>query len=485
MTPLPANPIPAPTNSKTPPRKTKIICTLGPATDSAVVLRALILAGANVFRLNMSHATHEWVREIVHKIRRVSSDLGIVTGILLDTQGPAIRTGDLETKLDLKPGDIFEFTVRGEKSGEVASVDVNYEGLVNDISVGDTVLVDNGVIHMKVLAKDHHRIRCQVLTKGTLGSRRHINLPGVRVNLPPLTEKDLKDVELGASLGVDYVALSFCREASDIQELRRVLGEHGSQARVIAKIEDQHAVKFINSIIEASDIVMVARGDLGIECPMEDLPIIQRQIVKRCIERGRQVIVATHMLESMIENPMPTRAEITDVANAVFEQADAIMLSGETTVGKYPVEAVGVLDRVARRIERAGGLNFAEFAVTKSSRQKTVHSAVQLANSMQESKILVFTKRGYLADHFSQHRPLRAPIYAFTPSEQVARRLTLNWATLPIVMPFDLRPDFTIAEAERLLLAAGLVSHGDEVIILTDVVVGPDRFDSIQIRRIA
>lgn len=296
MTPLPANPIPSPANSKTPPRKTKIICTLGPATDSAEVLRALILAGANVFRLNMSHATHEWVREIVHKIRRVSSDLGIVTGILLDTQGPAIRTGDLETKLDLKPGDIFEFTVRGEKSGEVASVDVNYEGLVNDISVGDTVLVDNGVIHMKVLAKDHHRIRCQVLTKGTLGSRRHINLPGVRVNLPPLTEKDLKDVELGASLGVDYVALSFCREASDIQELRRVLGEHGSPARVIAKIEDQHAVKFINSIIEASDIVMVARGDLGIECPMEDLPIIQRQIVKRCIERGRQVIVATHML---------------------------------------------------------------------------------------------------------------------------------------------------------------------------------------------
>ncbi|MEX1118178.1 MAG: pyruvate kinase [Terrimicrobiaceae bacterium] len=485
MTPLPANPIPSPDTTPNPPRKTKIICTLGPATDSSDVLRALILAGANVFRLNMSHATHEWVSEVVQKIRKESSDLGVVTGILLDTQGPAIRTGDLKTKLDLKPGDIFEFTVRGEKSGEVASVDVNYEGLVNDISVGDTVLVDNGVIHMKVLAKDHNRIRCQVLTQGTLGSRRHINLPGVRVNLPPLTEKDLKDIELGTSLGVDYVALSFCREASDIEELRRVLGEHGSAARIIAKIEDQHAVKFINSIIEAADIVMVARGDLGIECPMEDLPIIQRRIVKRCIERGRQVIVATHMLESMIENPMPTRAEITDVANAVFEQADAIMLSGETTVGKYPVEAVGVLDRVARRIERTGGLNFAEFAVTKSSREKTVQSAVQLANSMPDSKILVFTKRGYMADHFSQQRPLKAPIYAFTPSEQVARRLTLNWATLPIVMPFDLRPDFTIAGAERLLLAAGLVAHGDEVVILTDVVVGPDRFDSIQVRRIA
>jgi pyruvate kinase len=485
MTPLPTPPDLTKPSTNSPTRKTKIICTLGPATESVEVLTSLILAGANVFRLNMSHAPHDWVRMIVQRIRKVSADLGVVTGILLDTQGPAIRTGDLENKLDLKAGDIFEFTVRGDKSSEVASVDVNYEGLVNDISVGDVVLVDNGVIHMKVLAKDHHRIRCEVLTKGTLGSRRHINLPGVRVNLPPLTEKDIRDVELGASLGVDYVALSFCREASDIEELRKLLGALGSQARIIAKIEDQHAVKFINSIIDAADVVMVARGDLGIECPMEELPIIQRRIVKRCIARGRQVIVATHMLESMIENPMPTRAEITDVANAVFEQADAIMLSGETTVGKYPVEAVGVLDRVARRIERTGGLNFAEFAETKSSRQKTVQAAVQLANSMPGSKIMVFTKRGFMADHFSQLRPLKAPIYAFTPSEQVARRLTLNWATLPIVMPFDLRPDFTIAEAEKLLLARGLVAHGDEVIVLTDVMVGPERFDSVQLRRVS
>jgi pyruvate kinase len=486
MTPLPAAPNLTTTTAPLPPtRKTKIICTLGPATESSEVLTALIKAGANVFRLNMSHAPHDWVRAVSKKIRQVSSDLGVVTGILLDTQGPAIRTGDLETKLDLKPGDIFEFTVRGDKSAEVASVDVNYEGLVNDISVGDTVLVDNGVIHMKVLAKDQNRIRCEVLTKGVLGSRRHINLPGVRVNLPPLTDKDLADIELGVSVGVDYVALSFCREAADIEELRKVLGEHGSQARIVAKIEDQHAVKHINSIIDAADVVMVARGDLGIECPMEELPIIQRRIVKRCIERGRQVIVATHMLESMIENPMPTRAEITDVANAVFEQADAIMLSGETTVGKYPVQAVEVLDRVARRIERTGGLNFSQFAETKTTRHKTVQSAVQLANSMPGAKILVFTKRGYMADYFSQFRPVRAPIYAFTPSEQVAKRLTLNWATLPVVMPFDLRPDFTIAEAEKLLLARGLVNHGDEIIVLTDVVVGPERFDSIQLRRVS
>lgn len=465
-------------------RKTKIICTLGPATDSPEKLRALILAGANVFRLNMSHAPHDWVRDVVKKIRAISTELGTITGILMDTQGPAIRTGDLPSKLDLKPGEIFDFTVRGENSEDVRSVDVNYDGLVNDISVGDTVLVDNGVIHMKVLSKDFHRIRCEVLTEGVLGSRRHINLPGVKVNLPPLTEKDLADVALGASVGVDYVALSFCREASDIDALKRVLTEHGSEAKTIAKIEDQHAVSVVDDIIDHADAIMVARGDLGIECPMEELPIIQRRIVKRCIQSGRQVIVATHMLESMIENPVPTRAEITDVANAVYEQADAIMLSGETTVGKYPIECVQVFDRVARRIERSGGADFSAEAETKNVRQKTVKAAVSLANQIPGSKIIVFTKRGFMADHFSQLRPKEAPIYAFTPSKTVARRLTLNWATQPVVMPFELNPEHTIAEAERLLLQRGLIEVGDQLVVLTDVMTSKERFDSIQLRRV-
>ena len=466
-------------------RKTKIICTLGPATDSPEKLRALILAGANVFRLNMSHAPHDWVRTVVKNIRSISSDLGVITGILLDTQGPAIRTGDLKTKLNLRPGDIFEFTVRGAQSEDVHSVDVNYEGLVNDISVGDVVLVDNGVIHMKVLSKDYHRIRCEVLTEGVLGSRRHINLPGVKVNLPPLTEKDLADVAVGTSVGVDYVALSFCREASDVDALRRVLDQHGSQARIVAKIEDQHAVSVLDDIIEKCDVIMVARGDLGIECPMEELPIIQRRTVMRCIQKGRQVIVATHMLESMIENPLPTRAEITDVANAVFEQADAIMLSGETTVGKYPIECVQVFDRVARRFEQIGGAGFHEEAETLSIRHKAVRSAVELANSIPESKIVVFTRRGFMADHFSQLRPEKAPIYAFTPTEEVARRLTLNWATVPIVMPFQQDPEQTVAEAEKLLLNRGMVQLGTQLVVLTDIVTGRERFDSIQVRKVA
>ena len=310
-------------------RKTKIICTLGPATDSPEVLARLIAAGANVFRLNMSHGTHEWVRTVVPRIREVARQTSANIAIMMDTQGPAIRTGDVATNLDLHPGDVVEFTVRGAKSEEHYSVDVNYDGLIDDIHDGDVVMVDNGNIHMKVLAKKENRVQCEVLTRGVLGSRRHINLPGVKVNLPPMTEKDLKDIVVGVETGVDYFALSFCRERSDVDAMRAELKRLGSDAHIIAKIEDQHAVKHVKEIIDAADAVMVARGDLGIECPMEELPIIQRRIVKTCLQVGKPVIVATHMLESMITNPLPTRAEITDVANAVYEQADAIMLSGD------------------------------------------------------------------------------------------------------------------------------------------------------------
>src|SRR5437660_3872689 len=233
-------------------RKTKIICTLGPASEKPEMLRQLVREGADVFRLNMSHAQHDWVREIIPRIRAIAEELGRSVAILMDTQGPAIRTGDLKTELHLKPGDILEFTVRGAKSEEAYSVDVNYDGLINDINEGDTVLVDNGVIHLLVLEKRENRIRCKVMTPGTLGSRRHINLPGVRVNLPPLTQKDLGDIALGVEMNVDFVALSFARKKSDLQELRRVLKKAGSRARVVAKIEDQSAVRHIGQMIEAA-----------------------------------------------------------------------------------------------------------------------------------------------------------------------------------------------------------------------------------------
>ena len=465
-------------------RKTKIIATLGPASETPERLRDMILAGTNIFRLNMSHAHHDWVRTIVPRIRGIAAELDTQIGILMDTQGPAVRTGDLGTKLDLKIGDIMEFTVRGARSEELYSINVNYDGLIDDINEGDTVLVDNGVIHLKVLSKLNNRIRCEVLTPGPLGSRRHINLPGVKVNLPPLTEKDLADIAVGAEVGVDFVALSFCREPSDIQELRRVLASHNCPARIIAKIEDQSAVKLISEIIKETDAVMIARGDLGIECPMEELPIIQRRILKTALQIGKQVIVATHMLESMIENPVPTRAEVTDVANAVFEQADAIMLSGETTVGKYPVECVKVLDRIARRIERSGSAQFAEQSGHLNPRQKTARSGVILANSFAHAHLAVLTRQGHMADYTSHTRPEHAPIYAITPSEIVARHLVLNWGVLPLVMPFGNTPDESVKKAEELLLSRGLLKEGDQLIVMSDIIEGNEKFDSIQLRKI-
>src|SRR5215211_3636000 len=363
-------------------RKTKIIATLGPATESPETIARLIDAGMSIVRLNMSHATHDWVRRVAKDVRAAAKQRAIAVGILMDTQGPAIRTGDLPVALDLQPGQTFTLTVRGEKSEELRSVDVNYENFINDINVGDVVLIDNGQIHMKVLAKDANKVECEVLTPGKLGSRRHINLPGVKVSLPPLTDKDRADVRVGLEIGVDMFALSFVREANDVRELRKMLESAPQKPLVVAKIEDQSAVKNINEIIQEADAIMVARGDLGIEVPYEELPIIQRKIVKICQRVGRPVIVATHMLESMIENPMPTRAEITDVANAVFEQADAIMLSGETTVGKYPLQCLEVFNRISTRIEASGGAGFQERAEFTSPRQKMAKSAVVMANDL-------------------------------------------------------------------------------------------------------
>lgn len=463
-------------------RRTKIICTVGPASGSSETLRQMMGAGADVFRLNMSHAQHDWVREIVPRIRKIAAEIHRPVAILLDTQGPAIRTGELKTNLELKPGDILEFTVRGARSEEEYSVDVNYNGLINDISVGDTVLVDNGVIRLLVLEKKRNRIRCKVLTPGTLGSRRHINLPGIRVNLPPLTAKDIADVNLGAELEVDFVALSFARQVSDLEELRRLVKKLGSSAQIIAKIEDQSAVRQIDEMIDAADAIMIARGDLGIEVPMEELPIIQRRIVKRCLRMGKPVIVATHMLESMIENPVPTRAEITDVANAVFEQADAIMLSGETSVGRYPVECVKVFDRVARRIERSGGAGYGADAILEDNREKTVAAAVVLANSLDRAKLVVFTHHGTMARYVSNMRPERAPIFAFTASERVSRQLVLSWGTHPILIGFTDDPEQTVNLALKHLRKLKLIELKDNLVILTDMVASGLKVDSIQLR---
>ena len=463
-------------------RKTKIICTLGPATEKSEVLHRLIQKGSDVFRLNMSHATHDWVRNIVPRIRTLAQKAGRPVALLFDTQGPAIRTGDVKTSLHLKPGDILEFTVRGAKSKERYSVDVNYPGFAEDVTVGDTILVDNGLIKLLVLDKGKNRVRCKVLTRAILGSRRHINLPGVHVNLPSLTAKDLADISLGVEMGADFIGLSFVREKNDIEQLRKLLSRKKSKAQIVAKIEDQLAVRSIDKMIESTDVIMVARGDLGIECPMEELPIIQRRIVKNCLRLGKPVVVATQLLESMITNRLPTRAEVTDVANAVFEQADALMLSGETTIGRYPVECVEVLRRVAMRIERSGGAGYAENALLENIRQKMVASAVTLANSLQDSKLVVFTLQGRKARLPANLRPHRAPIFAFTPSEEVYRQLALYWGTFPGRIDFAADPDKTIATAEKFLRKNKLAARGNRMVIISDLRMGRAMVDSIQLR---
>jgi pyruvate kinase len=464
-------------------RRTKIIATLGPATDSTEMLGKLVEAGMNVARLNMSHARHDWVRRVVRELRDAASARRRSLAILLDTQGPAIRTGDLPVALDLRPGEKFTLTVRGHQSEELHSVDVNYENFIQDISVGDTVLVDNGEIHMKVLAKHDNKVECQVLTPGKLGSRRHINLPGVRVSLPALTAKDISDIELGLELGVDYIALSFVREAKDLQQLRKIIAPSPHKPLMIAKIEDQLAVQNFEEILREADGIMVARGDLGIECPYEELPIIQRRIVKACLHVGRPVIVATHMLESMIENPMPTRAEITDVANAVFEQADAIMLSGETTVGKYPLQCIEVFDRISQRIERSGGANFHQRAEFTSSRQQLVRSAVVLADQLKADALLVFTIRGNMARHAASCRPRYSPIYAICEFPAVADALALNWGVESFVYPFDHeRPERTVESVLHSLVQAGRLRFGNTVVIITAITAGDQIVDVVEMR---
>lgn len=465
-------------------RKTKIIATLGPASESPEMLGRLIDAGVNVFRLNMSHAPHDWVRQVVPEIRKAARERQRHVGILMDTQGPAIRTGDVAAALSLKPGQKFTLTVRGTAAQSADSVTVNYDKLVDDLRIGDVVLIDNGEIEMKVLAKGANHLECEVLTAGTLKSRRHINLPGVRVSLPALTAKDLADIQVGLEVGVDFIALSFVREAADLRQLRSVVEEAAQRPQIVAKIEHQFAVDNLNDIIQEADAVMIARGDLGIEVPYEELPIIQRRIVKTCLKRGKPVIVATHMLESMISNPVPTRAEITDVANAVYEQADAIMLSGETTVGKYPLKCVEVFDRIARRIERSGGANYHQAAEVTTERQKMMKSAVVMANEMKAAGLLVFTRHGNMARYAAWMRPQHSPIFAVCENANLAAALSLTWGVyplLPLASPAAGNGD-SIEGVIQSLSQRGHLPDGSPIVVVSTIGANNRQIDAMQVR---
>ncbi len=468
-------------------RRTKIIVTLGPATESEDMLEAIIRAGADIIRLNMAHAKHDWTRAIIRRIRAVSQRINREVAVMMDIKGPEIRTGDVSTPIELKAGEIFDFTIQPRLIQEgfegIRSVDINYKDLVNDVKVGDTVLVDNGLIRLEVLEKNNAQIRCRVLIPGELKSKRHINLPGVRVNLPSFTEKDRGDAAVGIEEGVDFIALSFVREAGDIEMLREFIEKQGSSAHIIAKIEDQSAITNLDGIIASTDALMVARGDLGIECPFEDLPIIQRNAVRACIAKGKPVIIATHMLESMITQPMPTRAEISDVANAVFEQADCVMLSGETTIGKYPVDCIQILDKIARRIEQTIAPDPTIDVELRQERMKVIRSAVTMAGDFPGARILTFTRQGFMARGVAALRP-RASVIAFTPHIGTLRQLRILRSVEGILMPFESNPDDTIDRAIAHLKLTRQVSLGDKLIIVTDILSHDRLVDSVQLRTV-
>jgi pyruvate kinase len=464
-------------------RRTKIIATLGPATSSPAALEALITMGVNVFRFNMSHAPHEWVRATAKAIREISSRIGQEVALLLDTQGPAIRTGVVEKPFELQVGDLVSFTVNGQKGTEPITTEVNYPQLVDDIEIGRIVIVDNGNLRMQAVEKRGlNELICRALTAGPLGSRRHINLPGVKVNLPALTDKDYADLELAFECRMDLIAMSFVREAADIALLRNLLHRRGSQIRIVAKIEDQLAIRNLEEIVAACDGLMIARGDLGIEVPYEELPIIQRRAVNLCLAAVKPVIVATQLLESMITNPSPTRAEITDIANAVFEHADAIMLSGETTTGKYPLECVEIMDRIAERIEQGRTVEtYVNPIVCKSPGQRMNAAAVYLANEAKCAGICVFTHTGKTARFIAGLRPQLAPVFAFTPHIEICRSLSLHFGVRAHVIEVNGDPNETLVRMMAKLREFHYVNPGDSIVVVSDLVAGKDVLHAIHV----
>jgi pyruvate kinase len=462
-------------------RRTKIICTIGPATADYPTLEALHEAGMNVVRLNMSHANHEDSAQIINWIKTLNRKVNHPVAILLDTQGPEIRTGDLDQPIKLTPGEVVSLAVRDGVDVEHTSIHVNYQDLVTSLNVGDRVSIDNGLINFEVLEKDGIQLTCRVLDGGVLGSKRHVNLPGVRINLPAITEKDVRDIEFGMAHDVDFIALSFVRSADDVTQLRELLGRKAQNIRVIAKIEDGEGVANIEDIARVSDGIMVARGDLGIETNIAELPNVQRNLVKTCAIRGRRSIVATHLLESMIANPSPTRAEVTDVANAIYEGVDAIMLSGETSIGQYPVRCVEQLDAIARASEKLHGLGFEAELAANDDKQHLAASAVDLAEAINAAGLVVITRRGIMADLVTNCRPFTVPIYAFTNSSQTRRRLVLNRAVFSYRTSFSRDPEKTLRTAFGVLREREQLAPNSKLVVISDVLAGL-RTDAIQIR---
>ncbi len=464
-------------------RNTKIICTIGPATDSSEKLQQLTAKGMNIARLNMSHGDHEGHLEVINRIHKLNEHLAFPVSILMDTQGPEIRTGQLAEDLKLHTGDEISVSVRGGANVEESSLQIDYADLVDQVAEGDRITVDNGLINLEVLKKNSRELSCRVIDGGVIKSKRHVNLPGIRVNLPAITEKDKRDIQFAIDNNLDFIALSFVRSAEDVKQLREMLERKNANIKIVAKIEDQEGVRNISSVIRAADAIMVARGDLGVEVNIEDLPSIQRNIVKECAVEGKPVIVATHLLESMIENPIPTRAEVTDVANAVYEEVDAVMLSGETTVGQYPMKCVEYLDKVACTTEKTPGLGFYQDLKPQGAKQQIAIAAVRLADQLQAKGVICITKRGKMAGFASAARIQHGGIYAFTFDDKVRKQLNILRAVQGFQLKGEELAEQMVNEAIELMISEEMAKKGDRFVVISDLLVKDD-VEAIQLRTI-
>ncbi|MBP8690936.1 MAG: pyruvate kinase [Sedimentibacter sp.] len=458
-------------------RKTKIVCTIGPSSTDEETFKDLVLNGLNVARLNFSHGTHEEHKGKIDTIKKVREELKAPIAIMLDTKGPEIRIRDFETgQAELKKGQEFILTTR-EIPGNENMVSVTYDQFARDIKPGDEILIDDGLILMEAVEIiGDTDVKCLVKNGGVLKNKKGINVPGVQINLPALTDRDISDIRFGIEQGIDYIAASFIRKKDDVSQIRRVIEEeNASHIMIISKIENRQGVENLDEIIEASDGIMIARGDLGVEIPAEEVPLVQKMIIGKCNQAGKPVITATQMLDSMIRNPRPTRAEVSDVATAIFEGTDAIMLSGETASGSYPVEAVKTMVRIALMIESS--LDYKEILKSKSPASNcSITDSISYATcksslDLRAAAVISATTSGYTAANVSRYRPA-APIIAATPSEQVMRKLALYWGVYPIKIEKMQSTDLIIKKSVERALESGYVKNGDLTIITAGVPAG-------------
>lgn len=457
-------------------RKTKIVCTIGPASESLDNLKALIEAGMNVARLNFSHGDFEEHGNRIKNIREACRQTGKTVAILLDTKGPEIRTGKMkEEPIELVAEEFLTLTTE-EILGDKDRISVTYKELPQDVKVGDTILIDDGLIGLTVVDVEGTEVRTRIVNGGPIKSKKGVNIPSVKISLPGITEKDAKDIVFGIEQGVDFIAASFVRKAADVLEIRELLERHNANyIQIISKIENEEGVENLDEILEVSDGLMVARGDLGVEIPAEQVPLVQKTIIRKCNTAGKPVITATQMLDSMQRNPRPTRAEASDVANAIFDGTDATMLSGETAAGRYPIESVLTMARIAEKAESV--LEYREIFLRQSnSQQASITEAISqaVANSaldLHAKAIITATESGYTARMVSKYRP-KAPVIAVTPNEQVIRRLALVWGVIPVLGERFNTTDELFEMAVDNSMKAGLIGLGDLVVITAGVPVG-------------